>query len=58
MKEYSIEQLGLFITLMIGSCGGLLAICFKSRCDEITTPCLKIHRKVPDKPELEPDENI
>jgi len=58
MKEYTIEQLGLFITLMIGSCGGLLAICFKSRCDNIETPCFKIHRKVPDIPENEPEENI
>ena len=35
MEDYTIEQLGLFITLLLGGLGGLFAICFKSRCKTI-----------------------
>ena len=45
MKDFTLEQLGLFITLLLGGCGGLLAVCFKSRCDRIECCGFKIHRK-------------
>lgn len=45
METFTIEQLGLFITLLAGACGGLLAIIIKSRCDKIDCLCLHIHRK-------------
>ena len=45
LESFSIEQLGLFVTLILGSLSACLLVCFKSRCDVISTPCLKIHRK-------------
>ena len=45
LQDFSLEQLGLFITLILGSLSACLVVCFKSRCDKIDTPCFKIHRK-------------
>lgn len=45
LESFTLEQLGLFITLILSSLAGCLVVCFKSRCDRIDTPCLKIHRK-------------
>lgn len=57
MEPFTIEQLGLFITLMATACGGLLAILIKSRCDKIDCLCLKIHRKpLPPPGGVSPDE--
>tara|TARA_R110000824_G_scaffold205337_1_gene390170 strand:- start:1579 stop:1779 length:201 start_codon:yes stop_codon:yes gene_type:complete len=44
METFTIEQLGLFITLMAGACGGLLAVLFKSRCKNVKTPCISCDR--------------
>jgi len=52
LESFTLEQLGLFITLILSSLAGCLVVCFKSRCDRIDTPCLKIHRKP-----LPPDNN-
>lgn len=46
MKEFTIEELGLFITIILGGCGGLFAVIFKSRCKTIKTPCLSCEREV------------
>lgn len=35
MEDFTIEQLGLFITLILGGVGGLMAVCYKSRCKSI-----------------------
>ena len=35
MKDFTIEQLGLFITLILSGTGALFLICFKSRCKTI-----------------------
>jgi len=45
LENFTLEQLGLFITLILGSLSACLLVCFKSRCDRIETPCLKLHRK-------------
>lgn len=45
LESFTLEQLGLFITLILGSLSACLVVCFKSRCDRIDTPCMKIHRK-------------
>lgn len=45
LESFTLEQLGLFITLILSSLAGCLVVCFKSRCDRIESPCLKIHRK-------------
>jgi len=45
LESFTLEQLGLFITLILGSLSACLVVCFKSRCDRIDTPCIKIHRK-------------
>ena len=46
MKEYTIEELGYFVTL----CGAVgvscVAIIIKSRCKTIDTPCVKCKRDV------------
>jgi len=48
LESFSLEQLGIFVSILLAGTGGLLAVCFKSRCDTIKTPCISIHRKVPD----------
>ena len=48
LESFSLEQLGIFVSILLAGTGGLLAVCFKSRCDVIETPCIKLHRKVPD----------
>ena len=46
MADYSMEDLGLFITLMVTACGGLLAVVFKSRCKVIRCCGASIEREV------------
>lgn len=53
MQEFTIEQLGLFITLMSGACGGLIAVLFKSRCKNIKTPCISCDRDPPKVTDIE-----
>tara|TARA_R110000823_G_C15694537_1_gene475755 strand:+ start:52 stop:276 length:225 start_codon:yes stop_codon:yes gene_type:complete len=63
MENYTIEQLGLFITLILGGVGGLFAICFKSRCKTIKCCGCMIERYLSDEvkkaraliPEPQPD---
>jgi hypothetical protein len=49
MIPFSLGELATAVTIMAASLGGLLAVCFKSRCDDISCcfGCLKIHRNVP-----------
>ena len=46
MTPFTIEQLGLFITLMGGTLSAIIVACFKSRCSHIKTPCISCDRKV------------
>jgi len=46
MADYTMEDLGLFITLMATACGGLLAVVFKSRCKVIRCCGASIERDV------------
>ena len=46
MQSFTIEQLGLFITLMGGTASALIIACFKSRCRNIKTPCISCDREV------------
>tara|TARA_R110001599_G_scaffold234065_3_gene433246 strand:- start:166 stop:399 length:234 start_codon:yes stop_codon:yes gene_type:complete len=44
MQSFTIEQLGLFITLMGGTASAIIVACFKSRCSKIKTPCISCDR--------------
>ncbi len=44
LEDFSLEQLSIFIVAILGACGGVCAVLFKSKCDRIETPCLKLHR--------------
>ena len=46
MDTFTIEQLGLFITLMGGTLTAIIVACFKSRCRKISTPCITCDREV------------
>tara|TARA_R110000824_G_scaffold302484_1_gene490256 strand:- start:2 stop:181 length:180 start_codon:yes stop_codon:yes gene_type:complete len=46
MQSFTIEQLGLFITLMGGTASAIIIACFKSRCRNIKTPCMSCDREV------------
>lgn len=46
MEAFTLEQLGLFITLMGGTASALIIACFKSRCRNINTPCISCDREV------------
>jgi len=46
MTPFTIEQLGLFITLMGGTASAIIVACFKSKCTNIKTPCISCDRKV------------
>ena len=46
MQSFTIEQLGLFITLMGGTLSAIIIACFKSRCRNIKTPCISCDREV------------
>jgi hypothetical protein len=46
MESFTLEQLGLFITLMGGTLSAIIIACFKSRCRTINTPCLSCNRDV------------
>ena len=49
MEGFTIEQLGLFITLMGGTASAIIVACFKSRCSKIQTPCISCDRDVKSK---------
>ncbi len=44
LEDFSLEQLSIFIVAVLGALSGCLVVCFKSKCDKISTPCLTIHR--------------
>ena len=44
LESFSLEQLSIFIVAVLGALSGCLVVCFRSKCDRISTPCLKIHR--------------
>ena len=46
LDNFTLEQLGLFITLLLGGVGGLLAIIFKSRCKKVKCCCIECDRDV------------
>jgi hypothetical protein len=46
LADFDLEELGFFITLLMGSCGGLMAIIFKSRCSKIRCCGAEIQREV------------
>ena len=63
MKEFSLEQATVSITIIMTACGGLLAVLFRSKCITIRTPCITCERrinndepidKVLEEPEVEP----
>ena len=63
MLEYSLEQLGLFITLLLSGTSGLLLVCYKSRCTTISCfwDCCKIDRQLtvrPPPPPENPEQDI
>ena len=45
MENFTLEQLGLFITLMGGTLSAIIVACFKSRCKNIKTPCISCDRE-------------
>lgn len=47
MKDFSIEQLGIFVVSVLGALGVCIKAIQKSRCDRVDCFCLKIHRNVP-----------
>ena len=47
MGEFSMEELGVFVTICATSLGGLLAVLWKSRCSKIKICCLECERAVP-----------
>lgn len=44
LEDFSLEQLSIFIVAVLGALSGCLVVCFRSKCDKISTPCLTIHR--------------
>lgn len=44
LEDFSLEQLSIFIVAVLAGASACLLACFKSKCDRIETPCLKIHR--------------
>ena len=44
LESFSLEQLSIFIVAVLGALSGCLVVCFRSKCDKISTPCLTIHR--------------
>ncbi len=49
MTPYSLGELSTAVVIILGAAGGLLAVCFKSRCDKIRLcwGCCDLHREVP-----------
>ena len=35
LEDFSLEQLSIFIVAIMGACGGLLAILFRSKCSKV-----------------------
>jgi len=46
LQSFDMEELGFFVSLCLASCGGLMAIIFRSRCKTVKTPCLQCEREV------------
>lgn len=48
MAPYSLGELSTAVVIILGAAGGLLAVCFKSRCDQIRLcwGCCDVHREV------------
>ena len=44
LEDFSLEQLSIFIVAVLAGLSACLLACFKSKCDRVETPCLKIHR--------------
>lgn len=57
MKEFTLEQATVSITIIMTACGGLLAILFRSKCYSISTPCITCKRKIIEN-NIEPPEEI
>lgn len=59
LDDYSLDQVAGATALVLGSLGGLLLICFKSRCSSISLcwGIWKCDRKVPDSSEEDDDKN-
>ena len=35
LEDFSLEQLSIFVVAIMGACGGLLAVLFRSKCNKI-----------------------
>ena len=46
MKDYSIEQLGIFVVSVLGALGVCIKAIQQSRCDRVECGCIKVHRNV------------
>ncbi len=46
MASYTIEELGMFITICGAVITGCIAVIIRSRCKTIDTPCIKCKREV------------
>ena len=46
LENFTIEQLGYFITMVGGVCVACIAVIIKSRCKTIETPCCKCRREI------------
>jgi hypothetical protein len=46
MASYTIEELGMFITIVGAVLTGCIAVIIKSRCKTIDTPCVKCKREI------------
>ena len=44
LEDFSLEQLSIFIVAIMGACGGLLAILFRSKCSKINLCGASIER--------------
>ena len=55
MNAFSLGELATAITICCASLGGLLAVCMRSRCDEVKCcfGLLQLHRQIPAVPEVE-----
>jgi len=44
LEDFSLEQLSIFVVALMGGCGGLLAILFRSKCSKISCCGASIER--------------
>ena len=49
MNAFSLGELATAVTIMCAALGGLMAVCMKSRCDQVTCCCglVNLHRTLP-----------